>query len=126
ALLDHDDELTPDALLEVAELLDRHPDTDVVYTDEDKLDFDGTHVDAFFKPDWSPEYLRSTMYLGHLVVYRRSVVEAAGGFRSAFDGSQDYDLALRVSERTGRVRHVPGVLYHWRKTQGSAPGSTEG
>src|SRR4029078_12054626 len=64
ALLDHDDELAPDALLEVAELLDRHPHTDVVYTDEDKLDFDGTHVEPFFKPDWSPEYLNSTMYLG--------------------------------------------------------------
>jgi GT2 family glycosyltransferase len=125
ALLDHDDEITPDALLEIAAELNRHPDTDVVYTDEDKLDFDGTHVEAFFKPDWSPEYLRSTMYLGHLLVYRRRVVEEAGRFRSAFDGSQDYDIALRVSERTSRIRHVPRVLYHWRKVQGSAAGSTE-
>src|SRR5262245_4928379 len=125
ALLDHDDELTPDALLEVAELLNAHPDTDVVYTDEDKLDFDGTHVEAFFKPDWSPEYLNSTMFLGHLVVYRRRIVEEAGRFRSEFDGSQDYDIALRVTERTDRVRHVPRVLYHWRKIRGSAASSTE-
>ena len=125
ALLDHDDEITPDALLEVAEELNRHPDADVVYTDEDKLDFDGTHIEPFFKPDWSPEYLKSTMFLGHLVVYRRSVLEAVGGFRSAFDGSQDYDLALRVTERTGKVHHVPRVLYHWRKIQGSAASSAD-
>ena len=125
ALVDHDDEIAPDALLEVAELLDRHPDADVVYTDEDKLDFDGTHIEPFFKPDWSPEYLNSTMFLGHLVVYRRSVLDAVGGFRSAFDGSQDYDLALRVTERTGKVFHIPRVLYHWRKTLGSAASSTD-
>jgi GT2 family glycosyltransferase len=125
ALLDHDDELTPDALLEVAELLNAHPDTDVVYTDEDKLDFDGTHVEPFFKPDWSPEYLNSTMFLGHLVVYRQRIVDEAGRFRSEFDGSQDYDIALRVTERTGRVRHIARVLYHWRKTQGSAAGGAD-
>jgi GT2 family glycosyltransferase len=125
ALLDHDDELTADALLEVVKALNTSPDADVVYTDEDKLDFDGTHVEPFFKPDWSPDYLRSTMYLGHLVVYRRSILEEAGRFRSAFDGSQDYDVALRVTERTDRVVHVPRVAYHWRKTAGSAAGDTE-
>ena len=125
ALLDHDDELAPGALLEVVELLNRHRDADVVYTDEDKLDFDGTHVEPFFKPDWSPEYLNSSMFLGHLVVYRRTIVEQAGRFRSAFDGSQDYDLALRVTERTDRIHHVPQVLYHWRKIQGSAAASAE-
>jgi O-antigen biosynthesis protein len=125
ALLDHDDEITPDALLEVVKAIDRVPDVDVVYTDEDKLDADGTHVEPFFKPDWSPEYLRATMYLGHLVVYRREVVEKAGGFRTAFDGSQDYDLALRVSELTDRFEHVPRVLYHWRKIAGSAAASAD-
>src|SRR4029078_3016519 len=89
ALLDHDDELAPDALLEVAELLDRHPDAAVVYTDEDKLEVDGAPAEPYFNPDWAPEYLDSTMFIGHLVVYRRSVVEEAGRFRSAFDGSQD-------------------------------------
>src|SRR5262249_26559267 len=125
ALLDHDDEIAPDALLEVAELLNRHPDADVVYSDEDKLDFEGSHVEPFFKPDWSPEYLNSTMFLGHLVVYRRTLVDTAGRFRSAFDGSQDYDLALRVTERTSRIHHVPKVLYHWRKIRGSAAATAD-
>jgi GT2 family glycosyltransferase len=124
ALLDHDDEITPDALLEVVTAIDRAPGTDVVYSDEDKLDMDGTHVEPFFKPDWSPEYLRASMYLGHLLVYRRQIVQAAGRFRPAFDGSQDFDLALRVSELTGRVAHVPRVLYHWRKIEGSAAAAT--
>src|SRR5262249_20147094 len=125
ALLDHDDEIAPDALLEVAELLSRHPDADVVYSDEDKLDFEGSHVEPFFKPDWSPEYLNSTMFLGHLVVYRRTLVDTAGRFRSAFDGSQDYALALRVTERTSRIHHVPKVLYHWRKIRGSAAATAD-
>ena len=120
ALLDHDDELAPDALLEVVQALNASPETDFVYTDEDKLEFDGTHVTPYFKPGWSPEHLGSTMYIGHLTVYRRSLVEEVGGFRPGFDGAQDYDLALRVTERTTRVRHVPRVLYHWRKIKGSA------
>jgi len=123
-LLDHDDELDPDALFEVVRLVNTHPDADIVYTDEDKLEFDGTHVEPYFKPDWSPEYLRSTMYIGHLTVYRRTLVERVGGFRSEFDGSQDYDLALRATAETDRIHHIPRILYHWRKTQGSAAGDT--
>jgi GT2 family glycosyltransferase len=122
ALLDHDDEIPPDALFEVARMLNAHPDADVIYTDEDKLEFDGTHSEPFFKPDWSPEYLRSSMYLGHLGVYRRELVNALGGFRPAYDGSQDYDLALRATERTNAVYHIPRILYHWRKIPGSAAG----
>ena len=122
ALLDHDDELAPDALLEVVSTLNEHPDADLIYTDEDKLEFDGTHADPFFKPDWSPDYLRSTMYIGHLGVHRRSLVARLGGFRSAFDGAQDYDLALRATEHTSHVYHIPKVLYHWRKIPGSAAG----
>lgn len=122
ALLDHDDELAPDALLDVVSTLNEHPDADLIYTDEDKLEFDGTHSEPFFKPDWSPDYLRSTMYIGHLGVHRRSLVQQIGGFRSAFDGAQDYDLALRASEQTTRVFHIPKVLYHWRKIPGSAAG----
>jgi GT2 family glycosyltransferase len=125
ALLDHDDELAPNALLEVARVLDAHPDADVVYSDEDKLEMDGRHVEPFFKPDWSPDYLRSSMYIGHLTVYRRSIVEEAGRFRTEFDGSQDYDLALRVTERTDRIHHIPRVLYHWRKIPGSAAGQVD-
>jgi GT2 family glycosyltransferase len=122
ALLDHDDELAPDALLEVVDLLNTYRDADLIYTDEDKLEFDGAHSDPFFKPDWSPDYLRSTMYVGHLGVHRRSLVERMGGFRSEFDGAQDYDLALRASEHTSRIHHIAKVLYHWRKIPGSAAG----
>jgi O-antigen biosynthesis protein len=122
ALLDHDDEIPPEALLEVAKVLNEHPDADVIYSDEDKLEFDGTHSDPFFKPDWSPEYLRSCMYLGHLGVYRRELVTRIGGFRPAFDGSQDYDLALRATEGTDRIHHIARILYHWRKIPGSAAG----
>ena len=124
ALVDHDDELAPDALFEIAALLNQHRDADVIYTDEDKLEFDGTHVEPYFKPDWSPEYLRSTMYIGHMTVYRRALLDAVGGFRSAYDGSQDYDLVLRVTAQTDRVHHIPKILYHWRKIPGSAAGDT--
>jgi GT2 family glycosyltransferase len=116
ALLDHDDELAPDALYEVAAVLDRHPDADLIYTDEDKIGLDGNRFQPFFKPDWSPEYLLTCMYTAHLSVYRRSVVEDVGGFRPGFEGSQDYDLALRVAERTDRIHHIPKILYHWRVT----------
>ena len=114
AFLDHDDLLTPDALYEIAIAINRHPDVEVIYSDEDKIDDTGTRSDPYFKPDWSPESLLSRMYVGHLLVCRRAAVAAAEGFRPEFDGSQDYDLLLRISERTDRIVHVPRVLYHWR------------
>lgn len=117
--LDHDDELSPAALYEVARLLQQHPEADVIYSDEDKLERDGRRGDPFFKPDWSPEYLLSLNYACHFGVYRRVLVEAVGGLRAEFDGSQDYDLLLRVTEKTQNVFHVPEVLYHWRKVGGS-------
>ena len=119
ALLDHDDALTPDALFEVVRHLNEAPDTDVLYSDEDKLDPDGGVSDAYFKPDWSPEHLLSAMYTCHLTVARRSLVNAIGGFRIGYEGSQDHDLMLRLSEATTRIRHVPKILYHWRRTPGS-------
>ncbi|HZA60553.1 MAG TPA: glycosyltransferase [Actinomycetota bacterium] len=120
ALLDHDDELKPDALLEVARLLDEHPELDYVYTDEDKRGLDGRLSDVFFKPDWSPDLLLSMNYLSHLSVFRREAIERVGGFRSEFDGSQDYDLVLRVTETTDRIGHVSLPLYTWRMAPGSA------
>ena len=123
-LLDHDDELAPDALFEVAKLFQAHREADIVYTDEDKLDSTGLRSEPFFKPDWSPEYLLSCMYTCHFSVYRKQLVDDAGGFRSLCDGSQDYDLMLRVVEATGNVFHIPRILYHWRKAAGSAAGST--
>lgn len=125
ALLDHDDELSLNALLEVAALLQEHPDADMIYSDEDKLGPDGKRIEPFFKPDWSPEYLLSCMYTCHISVYRRLIIEKLGGFREGFDGSQDYDLALRVGEETNRVYHIPKVLYHWRMIPGSAAASTQ-
>lgn len=120
AFLDHDDELTRDALLEVVSAMQRERDLDVVYSDEDKLDRRGRRVDPFFKPDWSPDLFLSVNYVCHLTVIRRRLVEEVGGFQPGFDGSQDYDLLLRVTERTRRIAHVPRVLYHWRKVPGSA------
>ncbi len=123
ALLDHDDLLVPDALAQVAAVLAERPETDMVYSDEEQFGAGTTHV--FAKPHWSPELLRSQMYVCHLGVYRRRVAEEAGGFRSEFDGSQDFDFALRVSERTDRVVHIPRVLYRWRAHAGSAAGSVQ-
>lgn len=122
ALLDHDDELVPHALYVVAAELNARPNADLLYSDEDKLDDQGRRTDPYFKPDWDPELFLGQNYLNHLSVYRRSLVEAVGGFREGFEGSQDYDLALRVIERTSpdRIRHLPHVLYHWRIQPGAA------
>jgi GT2 family glycosyltransferase len=119
AFLDHDDELTEDALFRIACLLAEQPDTDVVYTDSDKIGMNGEISEPFFKPDWSPEYFRGVMYVGHLLVIRRSLLLEVGGCDGRFDGVQDYELMLRVSERTTRIEHLPEVLYHWRAMPGS-------
>ena len=115
ALLDHDDELTPDALAQIVRWVNEHPDTDVLYSDEDKIDVDGTRCDAFFKPDWSPEHFLHCMYTCHMLVARRRLVHDVGAFRMGYEGSQDYDLMLRLMERTPHIGHVPRILYHWRK-----------
>jgi hypothetical protein len=119
ALLDHDDELTPDALAEMVAAINEHPETDL-YSDEDKKDLDGLRCEPFFKPDWSPEHFLGQMYTCHLTMMRRALVVELGGFRLGFEGTQDYDLWLRAITRTSRVLHVPKVLYHWRKIPGSA------
>ena len=114
--LDNDDVLAPRAVQAVAEALALSEEIDVVYSDEDKLDLQGNRVDPFHKPAWSPERLRGQMYLGHLSVYRRTLVDAVGGLRTEFNGAQDHDLALRVTEQARRVAHLPEVLYHWRQS----------
>jgi len=119
-MLDHDDELLPNALLEVVKVLNREPDVDIIYTDEDKKTRDGRRINPFFKPDWSPNLLLSCNYIAHFLVYRRSLLHQTGGFRSALDGSQDYDLILRASEKTTRIEHIPLPLYSWRMISGSA------
>ncbi|MBD2454932.1 glycosyltransferase [Nostoc sp. FACHB-87] len=114
SLLDHDDILTPDALYEVALLLNQHPDADMIYSDEDKMAENGNLQDPFFKPDWCPDSFLSRMYTCHLATYRRELVEKIGGFRIGYEGSQDYDLVLRLTEKTTRIFHIPKILYHWR------------
>jgi glycosyltransferase involved in cell wall biosynthesis len=125
ALLDHDDELHPDALAHVHEAILGTPEADYVYTDEDKIDAEGHHSAPFFKPDWSPERMRTQMYTCHLSVLRRSLVEEVGGFDPDFEGSQDWDLVLKVTERARAVLHVPRILYHWRMIATSAAGGGE-
>ena len=112
--LDHDDLLTPDALYEVALLLNRHSEADMIYSDEDKIQDDGRLREPFFKPDWNPDTFLSRMYTAHLGVYRRSLVTEIGGLRVGYEGSQDYDFVLRFTEQTRNIYHIPKVLYHWR------------
>jgi glycosyltransferase involved in cell wall biosynthesis len=124
-LLDHDDILTPNALTCCADVIAANPDIDYIYSDEDKLAPDGRYYDPFRKPDWSPERLRGQNYASHLSVLRTALVRAVGGFRSGFDGSQDHDLVLRVTERARRIVHIPRILYHWRVVPGSAAGQVD-
>jgi len=125
ALLDHDDLLVPHALERVYAALVESPEADYAYTDEDKIDAEGERYDEFRKPDWSPERLRGQMYTCHLSVLRTSLVRDVSGFRAGYDGSQDHDLVLRVTERARQVVHIPEVLYHWRVVPGSAAGDDE-
>ena len=118
ALLDHDDVLTPDALFEMVRAINR-TNADVLYSDEDKLSAQGKFYNPFYKPDWSPDLLYSQMYVGHLLVFRKCLFEQIGGFDSSFNGSQDYDLMLRLSEKTNQIVHVPKVLYSWREVETS-------
>ncbi len=112
--LDHDDTFAPHALAYVCETLDRSPATDLIYSDEDKLDQHGKRFDPFFKPDWSPDLLLSENYMSHLLVLRRKLLQKVGPFCPECDGSQDYDLILRATEYASRIEHIPRVLYHWR------------
>ncbi len=124
-LLDHDDLLAPHALARVAEAFRDQPELDYLYSDEAYLDEDGRSFFVFCKPDWSPERFRAQMYTCHLSAARRSLVEEVGGFREGFDGSQDYDLVLRLTERARRIGHLPEVLYKWRMTPASVLGNAE-
>lgn len=121
ALLDHDDELPPHALAEFVLQLAQTPETDLVYSDEDKIDEEGRRFSPYFKPDFLPELLTGQNFVSHLSVYRTSLVRSVGGFRVGYEGSQDWDLALRIVEKTTpeRIRHIPKILYHWRAIAGS-------
>lgn len=119
AFLDHDDMLAPAALAALAGALRADPGLDVLYTDEDKIALDGTVLDTLVKPGWSPDLLLGCMYFGHLAAYRTRLVREVGGLRPGLDGSQDWDLALRVTARTSRIRHVGVLGYHWRAAETS-------
>lgn len=122
ALLDHDDVLRPQALAEIVLAIGRSPGAELIYSDEDKIDIQGRRYDPFFKPDFSYHLLLSQNYFNHLTVHRADNIRAVGGWRSAFDGSQDYDLNLRIVDHVdGRnIVHLPKILYHWRSIPGSA------
>lgn len=121
AFLDQDDTLARWALDRMARALRQFPEAALLYSDEDKIDENGQRCEPHFKPAWNPDLLHSINYFGHMLVVRRDLVEAVGGFRAGFDGSQDYDLVLRCVDaiRPDQIVHVPGVLYHWRKSHGS-------
>lgn len=121
ALLDHDDELHPLALFEVARSIDAHPQWKIVFSDEDKIDEAGRRSAPYFKADWNYDLLLSQNCISHLGVYAADLLREVGGFRKGFEGSQDHDLALRCVERleSGEIGHIPKVLYHWRMVEGS-------
>ena len=119
-LLDHDDLLAPNALYEIVNALNNHENADVVYTDEDKVTAElDEHFQPHLKPDFNIDLLRSNNYICHFFVARRSLVETVGGFRTEFDGAQDYDFIFRCVEQARQVVHVPEILYHWRTHKAS-------
>lgn len=125
-LMDHDDVIAPNALYEFALKLNEDSSMDFIYSDEDKLSFDGAlRFEPHFKPDWSPEYLECCMYTAHFACYRSEIVRRTGGFHKEFNGAQDYDFALRFSEHIKKVAHVSKVLYHWRTIPGSTATSMD-
>jgi len=122
-LLDHDDELAPFALYEVCKLLNKDSDLDFIYSDEDKIDKNNKRKDPFFKPDYVPDMFLSCNYICHFSIIRKSIIDKIGGFRKGYDGSQDYDIFLRVLECTDKIAHIPKILYHWRMIETSAASS---
>lgn len=121
ALLDQDDALAENALAFVALEIAAHSNAGLIYSDEDKIDNHGARSNPFFKTDWNPQLFLGQNYINHLGVYRTSLLREIDGFREGYEGSQDYDLALRCVEklRAQQVRHIPRILYHWRMAEGS-------
>lgn len=121
-LVDNDDTIEKDALYYLALALNEDKNIDFIYTDEDKIDFSGKYMEPHFKADYSPDTLMSVNYICHLSCIRKSLVDEIGGFRSEYDGAQDYDLFLRITEKTNKIYHIDRVLYHWRQTATSTAG----
>lgn len=118
-MMDNDDELMPQAFNEVVRVLNKQPDLDFIYTDEDKINMEGYRSDPQFKPDLALDKLYGGNYICHLNIVRKTVIEKVGGFRVGYEGAQDFDLFLRISEVTDKFYHIPKVLYHWRMVPGS-------
>lgn len=127
ALVDNDDELSPNALYEVVKALNNNSNLDLIYSDEDKIDLEGHRFDPHFKADWSPDTLMGNNYISHLGIYRTSIVRSINGFRKGYEGSQDYDLLLRFVEiiPEHHIYHIDKILYHWRTIPGSTAASGE-
>lgn len=125
AFLDHDDTIEPDALECIVDAIYHNNDADLLYTDEDKLEIDGTFVEPYRKPGWSPELLDCVMYILHFLVIRKTLLLELGGLREEFSGAQDYDLALRATKISRCIVHIPKILYHWRKIPGSAAATVD-
>lgn len=121
ALLDHDDVLAKYALYEVVKRINQFPEAEFLYSDEDKIDQNGNRFDAYFKPEFAPDTLRCQNYICHFSVFKKELMDKLGGFRSEFDGAQDYDIFLRMSEvvKPENIKHIPRILYHWRVHKGS-------
>lgn len=117
-LMDNDDEIREEALYEVVNAINEY-NSDILYSDEDKISADGVRRFPFFKPDWSPDLLYSQMYICHLLTIKKEIFDEVGGFRSEFNGAQDYDLMLRISEKTQNIHHISKVLYSWREIPSS-------
>ena len=123
---DHDDTLTPDALFEVAKVLNKYPGTEMIYSDEDKMSGKGTQFfEPHFKPDFNPDLLYTVNYICHFLVISRELLIRVGQLRPEFDGAQDYDFVLRCTENTDKIRHIPRILYHWRAYDQSTSGNPE-
>ncbi|MCM3272395.1 glycosyltransferase family 2 protein [Paenibacillus elgii] len=118
ALLDNDDMLQPFALYEVVKVINEFPGVDLIYSNEDKL-LNDQRIYPFFKKSWNRELLLYVNYISHLAVYRTVKLKKIGGFRTGFEGAQDWDLALRFTEKTSKIIHIPKILYHWRMIETS-------
>lgn len=126
ALLDHDDLLWPNALYETVKAINASPEVDLVYSDEDKVDEDGEdHSYPTLKPAWSPEFLESCNYITHFACIRANVLKDVGGFRVGYEGAQDWDLFIRITEKTNKIKHVPKILYSWRIHKNSTAQDTD-
>ncbi|MEG0872454.1 MAG: glycosyltransferase family 2 protein [Clostridia bacterium] len=118
-LIDHDDLIPPFCLYEIVKSINENTEAEFIYTDEDNIDSNNERKNPHFKPDFSPDTLRSYNYICHLSVYSKKIIEKVGKFNESLDGAQDYDMILRVSEATDKIIHIPKILYHWRLHENS-------